>query len=180
MPQLDFQHNGLVMNQNLIINNGSLSFFPFLINDSISWVNFNVAMVYGASGSKTQSLSVGLYSISGSSLSLTNSITGSFGITATGQALNRFWFSATATSATQNINPGNWYFGILFSTVGASSNISFGVGASLASAGNAFPGGFIGGAMTNSTNALPSSIATSNLNITGIDAMFIPCIIISA
>ena len=45
---------------------------------------------------------------------------------------------------------------------------------------NAIPGGFLMGRMTASTGAMPGSIATSNLDITGSDALRQPYIILTA
>ena len=45
---------------------------------------------------------------------------------------------------------------------------------------NAFPGAFIGGMMTESTNALPVSYATSNLDVTGQNELLEPYILITA
>ena len=47
-------------------------------------------------------------------------------------------------------------------------------------AGNAFPGGFIGGWGTVTTNALPLSEAISDLDITGGLELEVPIIIISS
>ena len=172
MGQLLFQQNIIASNEQITINNGSISFFPFNIYDSLSLSVFN-CLFLGSNANKTVSLSIGLYSLNGSTLSLSNSISGT-----RSQSDNNVWYaSMTATSATQNITPGTWWFGILAST-GGNSSVAF-IGQTKANAANAFPGGFIGGRMTASSNALPSSYATSDLDITGNDAMAVPMIILS-
>ena len=172
MAQLNFHVNfaGMMTNQSWEASNGTLSFVPFTPSDSISigTLNFYVSR---SSGSKT--LSIGLYSLTGSSLSLANS-----------WSLNTSntqgpYVSLTATSAGQNITPGNWWLGILYSSGTDQSRFAF-YGQSTINPGNAFPGGFIGGRMTASTAALPASIATSDLDITGSDAMMIHIIILTA
>ena len=172
MAQLNFAMNfHLFVSERISINQASLSFVPFMVQDSIS---FNTMNFHGAS-SGSITLSIGLYSLSGLTLSLENSISGSTTRSAVAQA---GYISLANTSKTQNITPGTWYFGILAS-MSNNTSLSF-LGQSFINPSNAFPGGFIGGAMTDSTNALPSSIATSDLDITGQDALSIPSIILSA
>lgn len=158
-----------IFNTTLRFTNGTLIFGPISPQESISWNILNLPFS-NASGSKT--LSIGLYSLNGGTLSLANSASRNL----TGAAAG--WLSITDTSATQNITPGNWWLGIVISTSGT-SNFSIS-GATLAALLNAFPGGFIGGRMTDSTNALPSSYVTSDLDTTGNDAIFSPNIILSA
>ena len=75
----------------------------------------NVIMMMSASGTtaKTLSFSVGLYSLTGSTLSLANSA--SFSSNPGANALSWITF---VTSATQDITPGNWYFAYMSSTAG--------------------------------------------------------------
>lgn len=118
----------------------------------------------------------GLYSLNGSTLSLANSasaqFTGDPGVTQTK------WFNFTSFSSTQNITPGPWYFALNLVTF---SNHAFGsiFANSSANPGNASPV-FVRGRMTASTTAMPASIATSALDITGSDASRQPYIIITA
>lgn len=171
--QLNFHANykALIGGNNYVVSNGTLFFFPFVLLSSIS---LGILNFKGSASSGTKTLSIGLYSLNGVSLSLANSLSGAFNSSITH---NRY-FSLTATSATQNITPGNWWWGFLLSTAGA-SNFSLEAQSSV-NAGNAFPGSFIGGIMTASTNALPTNYATSDLDITGSDALTIPTIILSA
>ena len=174
MGQLNFAQNfNYIPSQFKIISNGTLSFVPFELADSISFLTMNLG-ISNSSANMTYTFSVGLYSLTGSSLSLANSISAS--ISRSNSV--RGYFSLTATSAAQNITPGNWWFGILVST-GGNSDIEL-IGQTTVNPLNAFPGAFIGGRMTASTAALPASYATSDLDTTGDDAMNIPMIILSS
>ena len=143
-----------------LLGEGSLHILGVEIPGSISFNN--VAMIFSGSGavSENLTLSLGLYSLNGSTLSLANSASA-----ATGLTLNQTAFSwlTFATSATQDITPGNWYFAAMSST-------SLGGGFSLVKnagvvdlASSAHGGIFVRGIMTVSTNAMPASIATSDL-----------------
>lgn len=166
------------MTRTVSFSNGALSFVPFNIVDSISWINLNF-LVRGAGpggSTRTVSISVGLYSLSGSTLSLANSISGTNTNNLSGGNLK--FISLTATSATQNITPGTWWLGFLASTSGQ-TNLSLFVQSQINPA-NAFPGGFIQGRMTVTTNAPPATYATSDLDITGNVAFTYPELILSA
>ena len=172
MAQLNFHINIPVLHResSSAMSNGTLRFIPICPSDSISIGTLNI-MNARAAGTKT--LSIGLYSLTGSTLSIANS----WSATISGSLVQNY-VSLTATSATQNITPGNWWLGMLISTSGT-SNFSL-VGQTIINPANAFPGGFVQGIMTDSTNALPSSYATSNLDITGNDAFMVPYIILTA
>lgn len=170
MPQLNFEYNFPVLQGNATRTFVSRTpfFFGFNIADSISWVNFN--FIGAAGGADGSTVSIGLYSLNGSTLSLANSASINITLAAVG------WLSVTDTSATQNITPGTWYFGINLNS-GAALILQ---GQTDVNPGNAFPAGFIGGVATATTASLPTSIATSDLDITGNDAMFVPYIILTA
>ena len=171
MAQLNFYANMEgASNQGVSTVANQALFFGFNLEDSISWNTINF-FAYHTTGSKTYN--IGLYSLTGSSLSLVNSASQS----RTGQNFGAFQ-SIVNTSATSNLTPGTWYLGVLVSTSGG-SNFSFG-GQTQANAGNAFPGAFIGGNMTETTNALPGSYATSNLDVTGNSGIMVPFIVLSA
>ena len=176
--QANFEQNYNILphdTDRFAVNNGTITYFGFNFRGSISLNTVNLLLrASGAAVSQSFTLSLGLYSITGSSLSLANSAS----FTSSFTTNRNEYISLTATSATQNITPGTWYFGLLCSTSGGST-FSF-YGQSTIDPANAFPGGFIGGGMTDSTNALPGSYATSNLDITGGDALNVPVIIISA
>ena len=140
MPQLNFVYNWPFINDNTqSVGNGTLKFAPFNVGDSISLLTINL-LIQGSNANRTITCSLGLYSLTGSSLSIANSLSAT---STMANAVARF-VSLTATSATQNITPGTWYWGLLFST-GGNANFSLFGNSSFAPA-NAFPGAFIGGA----------------------------------
>lgn len=156
----------------------TLSFHAVNIPLSLS---FGYPVIYMSRGgavveaTATRSISFGLYSLTGSTLSLANSASRSVTIDLNGGFVS--WLSMI-TSATQNITPGTWYFGINFSEAGG-GGLSV-LGNSSINPANAVPGAFLRGRVTASTGAMPASIATSALDITGADAMRQPYIIITA
>lgn len=174
MGQLNFQANfNKLIAQSVTFNNNSLTFFGFNIYDSLSFNNPNILISASSATTKSYSFSFGLYSLNGSTLSIANSA--SLSRTVTGAS---GFYGSFATSTTQNITPGTWYIGLIASSDGTGSILLF--GQMTINPANAFPGAFIGGRMTASTNALPASVATSDLDITGNDAMLVPSIIINA
>ena len=178
MAQLSFIYNVLIPNtERLTFSNGTISYVPFNIYDSISFLSLNFAFTNFNSTAKTITLSVGLYSLSGSTLSIANSISGSMSF-ATNEVLGDKYVGLTATSVAQNITPGTWWLGILGST-SSNGSLSFLAGQNFNPA-NSFPGNFIGGRMTDSTNALPGSYNITNLDTTSVDAMQVPFILFSS
>lgn len=173
MGQLNFMMNYPIhASQSISMGGGNLSFAGFNFIGSISLNTVNMLVARGGTDF-TVSASLGLYSLTGSTLTLINSLSGTINRTNNQPA----WFSLTATSATQNISPGTWYWAILATHSSQSGRL---VGQTSVSPANSFPGGFIGGIMTVTTNALPANYAISDLNTTGNNAMFVPCIYISA
>lgn len=180
-PQLQFFENfaGRVNAGNLEYSNATLSLQAVNIPLSISFNNVAVLMSVSSAALSALSgtLQFGLYSLNGSTLSLVNSA--SQDIQHTNSAYS--WYTMV-TSATQNISPGAWYYGLNFFTGGIATNhssVSF-LGNSSINPGNAIPGGFLVGRMTASTTGMPASIAISDVDITGSDAMRQPYIIITA
>ena len=137
-----------------------------------------MAISYTRAGAVTNAflVSLGLYSLSGSTLSLANSVSGS--LTLPTNANIQRYFALTDISAAQNITPGTWFMGIVM-TSGVSGTCQF-AGAATVLPDNAFAGGFNGGGMTETTVALPASYATSDLDTTGANAMEIPLILLTA
>jgi len=179
MAQLNFaMQNFYSPNRSIGLSNSILSFIPFLFVDYISFNTLNIQMRYASNSDSTGLLvwSIGLYSLTGQTLSLANSISRSTSQTTT-NAVRFEYLSFSGISSAQNITPGIWYFGLLGSFDNITHNI---IAHSSLNAFNAFPGFFIGGRMTVTTNALPASIATSNMDTTGNDAMQVPVIIISS
>lgn len=149
-------------NAGWLASHQSVSFVPFNFNDNISLLTLNIN--YRQNHSSSNSIYVGLYSLNQSSLSLANSLSGTVTISI------RHMLSLTNTSVAQNITPGTWWFGLLVSTIGSSA-VTFGGLSHTVNPSNAFPGGFVQGDMTVSTNQLPTSVATSDLDTTGAQPM---------
>lgn len=170
LPFSDFNPDGNVLNIS-----------PFLIEDNISLNTVNVIFRAGINAVHSESITLGLYSITGSTLSLANSCSGQ----RTNSAASFFiqYVSMTNTSSTQNITPGTWFWGIIgigSSTGGGGGTRPINILAGTISAGNSFPGSFIGGKMTETTNALPSSIAISDLDTASNESLYVPFILVSA
>ncbi len=152
-------------------SNGTLSVHAVNVFLSLSF-NYPLVLVSRPNSGGQQTVQFGLYSLNGSTLSLANSASNSISF-----SNDSSWISMV-TSATQNISPGPWYFALnLLSS--QTSNLSMYANTSI-NAGNAVPGGFLMGRMTASTNGMPASIATSDLDITGSDATRQPYVIITA
>src|SRR3990167_2584440 len=186
MGQMNFAYNfvGLPPSAQAISTLPTMSIFAYNILGSISLLTQNIGLQIegGALASVNITANIGLYSLTGSTLSLANSLSAT--TSASGlDIVPAFYLSLTATSATQNITPGTWYWGMLISqsdlTVLSTAIVRLIAGTSFNFA-NAFPGAFIGGAMTASTNAIPASIATSDLDIPGGPEMQVPMVLLSA
>lgn len=172
-PQLQFFENfpGKDLVANVAYSKGTLSVHAVNIPLSLSF-GYPVVLLSNSSSGGTRSIQFGLYSLNGNTLSLANSASNSWAPSTSAYS----WISLI-TSATQNITPGAWYFALNLLSAG---NSSFSLlGNSSINPGNAAPA-FVRGRMTASTTAMPASIATSALDITGQDAMRQPYIIITA
>lgn len=140
-------------------------------------ISFNNIVYYRSVGNtaNTQSVSFGLYSLNGSTLSLANSASG------TNSVRNAGSWVTLITSATQDITPGNWYFAFLKFSAGANGSIL--VPNYAIASGGAYGGVFVRGVLSVTTNALPASIATSDFikeGITNSSYAAQPYILISA
>lgn len=105
-------------------------------------------------------LSFGLYSLTGASLTLVNSAS-----MTTSNALTGFYsWCSMVTSATSNIPPGNWYFGILVSTAVTTGMQLFCVDNTQPPTNSTMqPGGLlVRGVLSVSTAGLPTSVLTSS------------------
>ena|SRR3990167_3393687 len=132
----------------------------------------NIAVIWSAT-TGNNSISFGLYSLNDSTLSLANSASQA-------TSFNGFSWVSLVTSATQNITPGDWYFGIIVSSSGRVSIVR-NVGRS--ATGGAYGGPFVIGVYS-ITSAMPSSIATSGISLEGainsLEPTIHPYILISA
>lgn len=174
-PQINvFQNFGNIYNQaNIAYSNGTLSIHAVNIPASISFNNIIVGISHSSNQARTNTIQFGLYSLNGGTVfSLANSASQSVTFTSANS-----WVSMV-TSATQNITPGGWYFAFNVLS-GGNSSLSL-VGNGSFNPAGANPSGLLMGRMTVSTNAMPATIATSNLDITGQDALRQPLIILTA
>lgn len=143
---------------------GRLMMQAVYVPGSISFNNVNVIVQASGTTAKTLTISFGLYSLNGSTLSLANSASKSSNFTT-----NATSFISLITSAAQNITPGIWYFAYISSTSSNGSmsfivnNPQVGVEASVGYGGPFFRGHF-----STTTNAFPASIATSNMSKEGV------------
>lgn len=171
MPQLNIFENGSVMNRlemNSFNEARNLQFIYAFIPGSISFNNVAALLQATVTTSNTYSVQFdfGLYSYNGGTLSLANSASFSHSMSSS-QATFISWMTMV-TSATQNITPGDWWFGIRYG-LGNPNNNNYG----LAVMGNlpgiaAPPAGIMThGFSSTSTAALPASVATSGLSKMG-------------
>ncbi len=152
------KQNGRIMMHHIYLP-GTLSFntVALLHNPAFSTQN--------STGSIT--FSFGLYSLNVSTLSLANSASGSTSYTKSNT--KGVYFVTLATSATQDISPGEWYFAFMSSTSGGPAT-SAGNGMICNNPNNitggsaAYGGPFVRGMFTATTTAFPASIATSNMS----------------
>lgn len=175
MGQLNFFPNiNHVLADNKLVQDGSLTFMPLNIPDNISWATVNLLVRTSSSANQTHTILMGLYSLDTaiSSLILANSVSRSMSTNGSGRA----WMSMVDTSATQNITPGTWFLGIIGRTGGTAAFQL--VGTSNTAIGNNFPGGFIGGMYSVTTNALPSDLDITEVTTSG--DLFEGCIILNA
>lgn len=170
-PQLQFFENfHLKLGfENVVYSNGTLSVHAVNVPLSLSF-NYPVILVSRPNSGGSFTAQFGLFSLNDSTLSLANSASNTI------QFSSGYSWISLVTSATQNISPGAWYFALNLLSSGT-SNLSFFGNRSLGPL-NAEPV-FVMGRMTVSTNAIPTSIATSDLDITGSDAVRQPFIIIT-
>lgn len=154
-------------------SNGQLFINHVYIPGSISFNGVAVIKSIG-NNANTLSISFGLYSLNGSTLSLANSASQS-----NNMLNNRSWVTLI-TSATQDITPGEWYFAIMSSTSGSVPALFYPTfdEAEL----GAYGGPFYQGVYSVTTGGLPASIATSEMSLagSGVNTLRNPYILISA
>lgn len=173
-----FQNIDIFHSANFVVRQSSyLRIHGIYIPGSISFNNVAVLISRSSNGSKTLSLSFGLYSLNGSTLSLANSA--SFNQTATTTAVS---WQTLITSATQDITPGNWYFAFLSKSVGTGNFLQYGGVVGKAIGIGAHGGAAVRGILTVTDTVLPTSIATSNMQVEGgsNETNIYPYILISA
>ena len=146
------------------VNNGRLRMMAVNIPGSISFVRPTILFSASGTTAKTASILFGLYSLNAGTLSLANSASKS-----TNPAANTGIWLTLITSATQNITPGTWYFGVVTLTAG-NSNLSCLYNAEPAAllVGAGYGGPFFRGWYSTTTNALPASINTTAFSKEGV------------
>ena len=139
----------------------SLNIWGGVIPGSISFNGVAVVLQKVTNSSLTVSVYFGLYSRTGSTLSLANSASGSLTF---GTAQAQSWMTL-ATSATQDITPGNWYLAVMSNTSNDSriSLMCYNNQATGALMSQGYGGHFVRGWHSASQSAMPASIATSDL-----------------
>lgn len=178
-PQIMFVENfpGHLVNNTVVVSDGILSVHAVNIPVSISLSRavFMVSYANTTTG-RSHTFHWGLYSMNAGTLSLKNSASVQY--TLANGVNGNVWVSMSV-SAGENIAPGDWYFA--FNRASSSGNANGAIyGNSSINPGGAIPGGFIMGRMTVSTGAMPASINTTALDITGSDAIRQPYVIITA
>ncbi len=146
-----------------LVNQNSLLVQGIELPGSISFNNVVVLFQGQGTTAKTATLSLGLYSRTGNTLSLANSASMSTAPTA-----NTLQWITLATSATQNLTPGNWFLACLWTTSGSNNMSLAGNQGGKPAVGAAYGGMFVHGFLSVSTSALPASIATSDLSREGV------------
>ena len=171
-------HSIQLLGVSLIVN-GRLQLNYVYIPGTIAFNNVLMAFSVGNTTAKTLTISFGLYSLNGSTLSLANSASFSQDATDVG-----FSWITLVTSATQNITPGGWYFGYQHSSSGNSVMSVIGQTRNSARNDEGAGGPFFRGWHATTSAALRVSIATSDLSKDGSSGTLTtkhhPLIIISA
>ncbi len=172
--------------QNLAHANGTAQSIPatsllmraFNVYETVAMGTLQLVVSHGSSGTRSHTVSIGIYSRTGDTLTLVNSVSSSSIKTTIGSGL---YFTMTNFSSAQTLDPGTWYIGILTSgTGGATSNMSFmGAPTDNQFTGNE-PGFFRGAYSSATTNALPVSGLTSDFSTFGTSSKFTPYILITS
>lgn len=126
---------------------------------SLSFNNLAILLSRGHT-SASVTYSFGLYSMNVGTLSLANS-----GSMVETNGANGISWRTLATSATQDITPGNWYFAMLKATAGNTSIAAWGyngIGGATDTAYD-YAGSFVLGVYSVTTSGLPSAINTSEM-----------------
>lgn len=164
-----------VSNQSLMING---VYVPGSIAFKTPWIFFRNTV----GGTATHTASLGLYTLTGSTLTLMNSASATLALSG-----NTFSWVSLITSAASTITPGNYYFAELLSISAGNPMVMAGAGAITATntmSMGGYGGPFVRGCLSVSTSALPASIATSDCIKEGSSGVrsstVIPYVLISA
>lgn len=159
---LDFAATGIVG----MGAQGTIEFDNYYIPGSISFNKIAVLFngIQAAGSTRSLTISFGLYSLNGSTLSLANSASQSILLSDT----NGLSWLTLVTSATQDVTPGNWYLAMGSTRTGGAGGAGYGFVAASDSSPFAFSNSFYGGPFfegyhTSAFTAMPASVATSDL-----------------
>lgn len=169
---------------------GTLPIFGFYLGSTLPFTSVNILLSCSGATNRTISVSFGLYSLNGSTLSLANSASGS--MTAGGSSTS--WVSLV-TSAAQNLSAGNWFTALVYTTAGDSrwsiaarqilipSGASAGAGTHTPNWNTIRPGGvaadFAFGIRATSTGGIPATIHSSDVAQNVLTVIKQPYVIIS-
>ena len=156
---------------------GSIYFQKYNILNSVDFKSLFCQIRYSNNVQATVSFLWGLYTLTGSTLSLLNTV--SFSTNAVNfNGINRL-HSATNTSSGQTIVPGTYFWGLLVRTSSANPAITI-IGQGITFFPAALSLGFLGGRFATTDTILPTSVATSDLTVLYQDQISNPSIVISA
>jgi hypothetical protein len=163
---LQFQDFGMFHNPTfgVLLGAGSLHIRGVYVEGSLSFNNVAIPLRVSQTNTATAStaaitMSVGLYSLNGASLSLANSASQS----STYRTTNVASWLTLITSATQDITPGTWYIAVMSSSAGTGTVQHYmNVISPILDIFGSPPGMFVRGYMSVGTNAMPGNIATSD------------------
>lgn len=174
MAQLQFSQNmNFLPGNSPAMVDGALSVWQWTPTDSVSLNTLQIVIQQTAAVSANFSFFLGLYTLTGSTLTIVNSASRS-GANATSNGL---YYISLVTSATSNITPIPMWWGLLYRSHSAVFALN---GQNLINATNAFPGALIAGTLSVTTVGVPASIATTDLVTSGVAGSFAPYMIISA
>ena len=163
MSRINIFQNIPIFHQDLVasplLNVATIHIHRVYIPGSLSFNTIAMLMSVSGTTAKTLSVSFGLYSLNGNTLSLANSA--SFSSNPEANALSWITF---VTSATQDITPGDWFLAVQSSTAG-NNNVSLICNIGIEMSNVVYGGPFFRG--WGSITGMVASIATSDLTKEG-------------
>lgn len=157
-----------------VSNTNSLFINGVVFDHSVSLNTINVLFFQQNLGTNSITVSFGIYSLNGASLSLQNS-----GSTSTSIGGGATRFLSFTMSAAENLSPGNWYFGI----INSQNTCRIGGMVGRTASGGAPGGVLVDGVYSASQTVLAASYATSDFIVYGDSSSTVstyPYILISA
>lgn len=172
-------------------SSATLNLSPVLFIDTQNWATGNVFFSRqttgaGAGSTMTQSWSVslGLYSLTGTNLTLVTSMAGTSSVVISSSAFRPVFPHAVVATATTTVAPGQYWYGYLWSTA-AGSTLNFSPANAYSRTGwstryTVAITSLVGGNLATSTNTLPASIASSDITRDGASANITPFIVLNS